>query len=231
MFTHTAAHYDALYEIGKGKDYAAEAELFASLLPEATSLLDVACGTGLHLQHLAQRYDCVGVDLDAGMLGIARQRCPDVPLVQADMVDFDLDRTFDAVVCLFSSIGYVRTEARLQQAVATMARHLTTGGTLVVEPFLSPQVFLSGHVHALHVDEPGRKITRMSVSTVEDGCGVMDFHYLIGTEAGVEHTSERHVLGLFTLAQYRHAFERAGLATTVDATGGPEGRGLLTGRS
>jgi ubiquinone/menaquinone biosynthesis C-methylase UbiE len=231
MFDKTAQHYDALYEIGKGKDYAAEAELVASCLPDATSLLDVACGTGLHLQHLAKRFDCVGIDLDPGMLEIAGRRCPDVPLVQADMVDFDLGRTFDAVVCLFSSIGYARTEARLRDAVTSMARHLVPGGTLVVEPFLTPEVFLSGHVHALHVDEPLRKITRMSVSDVEDGCGVMDFHYLIGTPDGIEHTTERHVLGLFTLEQYRDAFERAGLTTTVDVTGGPEGRGLLTGRS
>ena len=40
----------------------------------------------------------------------------------------DLGRTFDAVVCLFSSIGYVGTEERLRAAIGSMARHAAPGG-------------------------------------------------------------------------------------------------------
>ena len=54
MFTKTAHLYDLFYEQGLGKDYAAEAAMAADLLPGANSLLDVACGTGLHLQHLCR---------------------------------------------------------------------------------------------------------------------------------------------------------------------------------
>ena len=44
------------------------------------------------------------------MLGIARHRLPGVPLHLADMRDFDLPERFDAVTCLFSSIGYLTTD-------------------------------------------------------------------------------------------------------------------------
>jgi SAM-dependent methyltransferase len=231
MFDKTAQHYDRFYEHGLGKDYAAEAAMITSLVPDARSLLDVACGTGLHLQHLAARFDCTGLDLDEGMLAIARERCPDVPLVHADMVDFDLGRRFDAVVCLFSSIGYVRTEQRLHQAAVTMAAHLEPGGTALVEPWLTPQMIKAGHVSALHVDLPDLKMTRMSSHQLDaDGCSVLDFHYLIGTPAGIEHEIEHHVLGLFDWDQYRAAFERAGLDVEVQTEGGPMGRGLITAR-
>jgi ubiquinone/menaquinone biosynthesis C-methylase UbiE len=233
MFDKTARHYDLLYTRGLRKDYAAEVDWLISVLPPSTrSLLDVACGTGLHLEHLSSRFECTGVDVEPEMVAIATQRCPDVPIELGDMTTLDLgDRRFDAIVCLFSSIGYVRTEARLRDAVAAMARHLNPGGVLVAEPWLTPDVWNAGHLHMLTVDEPDVKICRMSRSGREGDVSVMDFHYLVATADGIEHTTERHELGLFTWDQYRAAFEDAGLTTTVQRDGGPMSRGVLLGHT
>ncbi len=124
MFTRSAAFYDAVYA---AKDYGAEAERIDALieahaLTNATTLLDVACGTGGHLAHLKHQYVAAGLDLDPQLLAIARERHPELRFHLADMVDFDVGRTFDAVVCLFSAIGYVRTVERLNAAIETMAR-------------------------------------------------------------------------------------------------------------
>ena len=96
--------------------------------PRARSLLDVGCGTGRHLELLRERYEVEGLDINPTMLEAARERCPDVTFHEADMADFDLGSRFDVVMCLFSSIGYVRTEARLRSAVLCMRRHLNPGG-------------------------------------------------------------------------------------------------------
>ena len=48
-------------------------------------LLDVACGTGLHIQNLKNLYQVQGVDHSPGMLDVARQRY--------DMVNLKLDKT------------------------------------------------------------------------------------------------------------------------------------------
>jgi SAM-dependent methyltransferase len=228
MFDRTARLYDLIYERGLGKDYEADAALVASYLPPSTrTVLDVACGTGLHLQHLRHRYDCTGLDLDADMLAVARQRCPDVPLVEADMVDFDLGRTFDGVLCLFSSIGYVRTEARLRQTAATFARHLAPGGVVVVELWLTPDQIITGHVGVLHASGDGVEVQRMSQIDVDGTTSTIQMHYLIGTPDGVTHEHEAHELGLFTHDQYRDAFEAAGLSVSIDPNGSAMGRGLL----
>jgi SAM-dependent methyltransferase len=119
MFTRSAAFYDALYG---AKDYAAEAERIGVLHRThgriaGTTLLDVACGTGGHLAFLKQQHAAEGLDLDPNLLAIARERHPELRFHQADMVGFDLGRTFDVVVCLFSAIGYVVTVERLHVAL------------------------------------------------------------------------------------------------------------------
>ena len=162
------------------------------------------------------------------MLAVARQRCPGVRFHQGDMASFDLERQFDAILCLFSAIGYVRTVDRLDRAVQTMARHLVPGGVLVVEPWLSPDQYRPGRVHATFVDEPALKIARMNASRVEGRVSVLDFHYLVGRPDGVESFAERHELGLFTGEQYLASFQSAGLETTHDPIGLSD-RGLYVG--
>jgi SAM-dependent methyltransferase len=229
VFRRSARLYDAVY--ASIRDYPREAAELDRLIqerrPGARTLLDIACGTGAHLEHLTG-YEVEGLDLDPEMLGVARERLPNVPLHEGDMADFDLGKRFDAVVCMFSSIGYVRTAERLRSAVASMARHLEPGGVLVVEPWLSPEVWVDRHVGALFVDQPELKIARMNVGEREGNLSIFEFEYLVGTPNGLERFNERHELGLFTVEQYLEAFRAAGLEVDHDPEG-PMGRGLYIG--
>lgn len=232
MFSRSARYYNAIYA-ATGKDHVREARLAHSFIQAhkrgpGNRLLEVACGTGLHAAVLGQFYQVEGLDLDAGMLAVAQESLPGIPFHRADMADFDLGREFDALTCLFSSIGYVRTRARLDQALATMARHLAPGGVLLVEPWFTPEGWTPGRVSAVHVDGPDLKITRMNVSAVEGRLSYFVFHYLIGTPQGVEHFTERHELGLFTHQEYLEAFRKAGLQVSHEPQG-LDGRGLYIG--
>jgi SAM-dependent methyltransferase len=227
LFSRSARLYDVIYE--SIRDYAREAAELDRLIqerrPGARTLLDVACGTAAHLEHLARRYEVAGFDLDPEMLAVARARLPGATFYEGDMAGFDLGRTFDAVVCMFSSIGYVQTEERLRTAIASMARHLGPGGVLVVEPWLTPDIWQDSHVGAVFVDRPELKIARMNVAGRRGDLSVVDFHYLVATPDGVEHFTEPHELGLFTVEQHLRAFRAAGLAAEHDPEG-PMGRGL-----
>jgi SAM-dependent methyltransferase len=197
--------------------------------PGALRLLDVACGTGEHLRHLREHFDVEGLDASLPMLEIARRKLPGVPLHQADMRTFDLGRVFDAAICMFGATGHLRDEDELLAAARQIARHLEPGGVLIVEPWLTPEVFVPGRVSGLFVDEPEVKIARISIGQREGRVGILELHHLIGTPAGVEHFVERLEMTLFPHEAYQSALTAAGLSVDFDPQG-PMGRGLFVGR-
>lgn len=230
MFSKTAALYDVIYH---WKDYAAESEKLHAIIQQykqaaGNRLLDVACGTGKHLEHLRGWYTVEGLDLDAELLKVAAERLPDVPLREGDMLDFDLGRSFDVVTCLFGSVAYSGTLARLRAAVANMARHVAPGGLLIIEPFLFTENFTPGKISLQTAEVPGLSIARMTVSRTEGEAAYFSFNYLVGTEAGVQYYEEEHILGVFTRQEYQEALEAASLDARFDDEG-LMGRGLFVG--
>jgi SAM-dependent methyltransferase len=231
-YARSAELYDLIYG---HKPYEAEAgevhrRIRQHLRTGGNALLDVGCGTGNHLAHLRHHYRCDGLDLDAGLLAIARRRYPDSACHQGDMADFDLGRRYDALASLFSAIGYVKTVERLNQAMRTFARHLLPGGVAVIEPWFTPDVFVTGTVRVDTVDQPELKIARMIHTFVRDGVSVLTFSHLVGRAEGIEHIEEHHELGLFTREQMMDAFRGAGLDVVEHDPHGLTGRGLYVAR-
>ncbi|HEX3052988.1 MAG TPA: class I SAM-dependent methyltransferase [Aggregatilineaceae bacterium] len=230
MYNQSAQFYDLVYGY---KDYAGEAQAIHKLITQycrsgGNVLLDVACGTGRHLDYLQEFYAVSGLDLSAELLTVARQRLPGATFYEADMVDFDLGVQFDVIICLFSAIGYVQTDPCLWQTVQGMSRHLKPGGVVIVEPWFTPEQWHPGTAHATFVDQPELKVARMTVSEQEGSLSRNDFHWLVATPAGIQYFTERHELGLFTQDAYMSALREAELDVIFDPDG-LTGRGLYIG--
>jgi len=233
VYDRAAAAYDVLHA-ARGKDHGAEsarvAELVRERRPGARTLLDTACGTGLHLRHFGDNFDVVeGVDRSRAMLARARQRVPGVPLHDGDLRTFDLGRRFDAVTCLFSSIAYLVPADELRRGVANLARHLVDGGVLVVEPWVRPEDWDPATLPRIDSGQgDGLSVTRMTRSRRVGDRTYLDMQYLIGTDDGIEHVAEDHEMGLYVEEVYREAFTAAGCSVEVDPEG-LIGRGLYVG--
>jgi len=108
---------------------------------DAHSVLDVACGTGMHTIALAQKgYEMAGADLSAGMIERARANAVAAEVdVRFEAVGFgELARTFapinfDALLCLGNSLPHLLTPADLASALTDFAACLRPGGLLLIQ--------------------------------------------------------------------------------------------------
>ena len=230
MYTLSGSYYDTLHSF---KNYAKETarvrEWIRQYNPGARSVLDVACGTGRHLEYLQVDFEVAGIDLNEEMLHAARRRCPDGDFRLGNMVDFTLGRQFDVVTCLFSAIAYTKFLVCMKRAIMNMARHLAPGGVLILEPWFSPDRYYVNHLKVNVTETPGMKTVWMYTTHRDGAIGWWDIHYLIGRPDGVEHFVEHHEVGLFTDEEYRQGFHAAGLSVDYDAYGLID-RGMYFGR-
>lgn len=228
----SAEVYDLQHE-ARGKDFRGEADDVVRQVrrrrPGAGSLLDVACGTGVHLTAFAEEFDPVeGLELSEPMLEHARRRLPGTPLHVGDMRSFDLGRRFDVVTCLFASIAYAGTAEGVDATVRCLARHLTPAGVVVVEPWWFVDRFVNGYVSADVIRSDDTTITRLS-RTVRDGCSsVMTVHHVIADADGIRHFTAEHRALLLERERYEHSFRCAGLLVEY-VPDVASGRGLFVG--
>jgi ubiquinone/menaquinone biosynthesis C-methylase UbiE len=97
-------------------------------------VLDIACGTGIVARTAADRVGgsgtVVGLDLNDGMLTVARRLRPDLEWHQGDAVSLPFpDDAFDVALCQ-SGLMFVPDTGR---AIAEMARVVTPGGIVAVQ--------------------------------------------------------------------------------------------------
>lgn len=96
-------------------------------------ILELGCGTGRVLLALAQTgYPVVGLDNDPEMLALLRDRLEgggyrDIFLVEADMVDFSLDRQFPLIILPCNTYS-ILDAAQRKSVLEAVTRHLTPGG-------------------------------------------------------------------------------------------------------
>ena len=165
MFNASAEFYDFIYSTFK--NYVAEVAQITSLLrrlnPQCQTVLDVACGTGEHARLQAtQGFVVDGLDLDPAFVRIAAQKHPAGRFFEADMSDFHFTARYDAVLCLFSSIGYLQTLDRVSRALTCFREHLAPGGMIVIEPWFAPGTLDPERVSRHSGEANGVRVSRVS---------------------------------------------------------------------
>jgi SAM-dependent methyltransferase len=233
MFNASAEYYDLIY--AAFKDYAAEIAQVSSLLrrldPDCRTVLDVGCGTGEHARLLTDHGFAVdGLDIEPAFVRIASAKNPAGRFVVADMSDFQLPGRYDALLCLFSSIGYLRTLERVTRALACFRDHLAPGGVALVEPWFPPGVLEPDREFTHSGEAGGVKVSRHSRAEIDGRLSRLLFDYEIDDHGVTRRVNEVHELGLFTTEELMRAFGAAGLHVDHDPEG-LTGRGLFIARS
>lgn len=155
-----------------------DVEFFVDLAQKSGGpILEVGCGTGRVLIPTARAgLQITGLDLSEHMLDVCRQRLENEPqgvqdrvtLIQDDMRDFSLEKTFSLVTTPFRPFQHLLTVEDQINCLTSIRNHLEPGGTLILDIF-------NPSLEALTADNLGEEIGLEPEFTTPEGIKVLRF--------------------------------------------------------
>jgi len=215
-------HYDCFY---KDKDYEKECDIIELALMKHSALmkfgverkiLDLGCGTGKHASILADRgYTVVGIDRSRDMIEIARKNSTKPTYICDDIRSVRLgEQKFNAVIMMFSVLGYMISDEDVRTAIETVSAHLIPGGLFIADFWYAPAVLAQGlRDRTIVIEETFGKIIRTSTSTKESSIPVVHVNYTV-EETHPNHSkkhTEHHTVRYFTANDIQKFLDEGGL--------------------
>ena len=232
IYKDLARYYEIIFS---WKNFKNEANVVRKLIKEYKKskgdlLLDVACGTGKHLSYLRRYFSCTGVDLNKQMLNLARKNVSGVTFKQGNMLNFNLKKKFDIVLCLFGSIGYTRSYKNLKIALISLINHLKPKGVIIIEPWLTRKEYKPGYKKVIALETGNVSIAGLAISKLKGDLAIIDTHYLIAENDGsVKSFEDRNEVKLFEIHTILSLMKKAGLQVKFLKQSLTQARGLLVG--
>jgi len=199
-------------------------------------VLDVGCGTGrIAFELTADGWDVVGLDRSEAMLAIAERRragqstqmAARLELVEADMTDFDLGRTFALIIAPYRVFQFLLTPEAQRSALAALRRHLAPDGELVLDLFdprldlCLPDIRPSGDVEVVRHPVTGNDVRVQRLERVNDPVRQVFDEVWLSTEVGRDGRELRSLRETLSLRwtyrwEMRHLLELSGFAVVSE---------------
>jgi ubiquinone/menaquinone biosynthesis C-methylase UbiE len=213
-------YYDKIYSF---IDYKKEVDLLKLFikkykLNQGNSLLDVACGTGNHIPFFKKEYDVTGIDKSAEMIKIAKSKIEDVDFIISDMLTLNLNKKFDVILCLASSISYLENYTNLKKVIKRLSGHLNSGGVLIIEPWQTKNGDdISGKPYLLTYDSEDLKIARVGTMKKRGIISILETSYLIAERnKKIQYFNETHRLATYDDKKFLNIMNNQGLKSHIE---------------
>ena len=227
FYSTVARFYDA-----ENRDKTDDLALYSRLASRHKGdILDVGCGTGRVLLHLAQESHRVfGIDNDPRMLARLEgklQRRPHlrelVSYVQADVLRYEYERRFSLVLLTYNALMHFREQERQISLLQRLRSWICDGGALLIDLPNAGPAFASEDSDSLTLertfldDETGHMIMLQSVSVLDRATQELHIDWIydeIDGNGAVKRHLAPHQLHYFFLPELRLLLERCGF--TID---------------
>lgn len=190
-FVKYADVYDLLYS---DKDYQSETHYVTNLILQygrnVATLLDLGCGTGRHSVNFSKnKYRLVGVDRSFQNILLAKKRTIDKNQLTnppqffvGDLVNFSLNKTFDAAVALFHVLSYISETDQLIRVLQNIRKHIKNSGLFIFDCWYGPAVLnQKPETRVKTVESDCIKVIRISEPQLQINRNVVDVNFHIHT--------------------------------------------------
>lgn len=125
-----AKYYDLFYS---NKSYERETDFLKKLIGNRKTVLDVGCGTGIHMHLLEDSgYIVDGLDLNSGMLNIAKTRVKG-NLLEANLLDFNMNKKYDSIISMFAVFNHLNDYNEFEEGIIHYYQYLNEDGILIID--------------------------------------------------------------------------------------------------
>jgi 2-polyprenyl-3-methyl-5-hydroxy-6-metoxy-1,4-benzoquinol methylase/GNAT superfamily N-acetyltransferase len=169
-------------------------------LREGNTVLDIGCGTGRHVVELAKNGILgTGVDYLSEAIGVRKAETANQSRVDFEVGDareLYLEKTFDAVLCLYDVIGSYADEEENARIIKSIRRHLRPGGRALISVMNFDLTFRKARYHFSLSKEPDRLLKLPASTTMETSGNVFnpDF-YMVDDVTGIVYRKEQFTQG------------------------------------
>jgi SAM-dependent methyltransferase len=194
-------------------------------LKAGARVLDLCCGQGRHSVPLAQHgFEVTSLDLNPAYLELTRHAAEanNVPLttVIGDMREIPYQSYFDAIVNMYSSFGYLESEAEDLRVLESAAKASKPGGHLLLD-MLNREWAVANYIqNDWHSGEDGTLYVERR--DLDLATSRMYVSFTIVDPRGARHESIGHNIRLYTLTEMTRLLDRAGMRVT-EVFGGFDG--------
>lgn len=133
-----ANYYDELmYDVNYEEWFRYIEKIFSYHNKSPKTILEMACGTGNLTYYLCkEKYNVTCFDLSSDMLSIAYNKLSEfknVNILLQNMIDFNINKKFDAIISICDSINYIINKDDLYKTFTNVYNHLEDDGIFIFD--------------------------------------------------------------------------------------------------
>ena len=177
FYTTIARYYDA-----ENSDKTDDLVMYTELAEEYGSpILDIGCGTGRVMMHLAQEdLDVHGIDYDEAMLEVAEHKREAMPhlkdkltIYKGNVLTYQLEKRFRMVLLTYNMLTHFREQAAQIELLKRLRELVDDDGVLVIDLPNAGNVYASEDTDAVTLErtfvvpDSGHLVMQQSVSTLD----------------------------------------------------------------
>lgn len=145
LYNKLAKYADITYS---NKNYQKEVEFILQIFNKydlkPKLIYDIGCGSGNHSKILLKRgYHVIGVDLNQGMINLAKKNVPKLKVLKQDMRKLKLSKKGDCIITMFNAINHFSSYADFEMMLNSYYQSLNRGGLVIFDTMFTQEGWIN----------------------------------------------------------------------------------------